>query len=37
MTTIAIVTGGADGIGWATSQRLAEDGARIVIADLRET
>ncbi len=33
---VAIVTGGADGIGWATSQRLAQDGARVVIADLRE-
>jgi NAD(P)-dependent dehydrogenase (short-subunit alcohol dehydrogenase family) len=34
--TIALVTGGADGIGWATAQRLAADGARVVIADLRE-
>ncbi|MEY8877774.1 MAG: SDR family NAD(P)-dependent oxidoreductase [Leptothrix sp. (in: b-proteobacteria)] len=34
--TVAIVTGGADGIGWATAQRLAADGRRVVIADLRE-
>ena len=32
---IAIVTGGADGIGWATAQRLAADGAQVVIADLQ--
>jgi NAD(P)-dependent dehydrogenase (short-subunit alcohol dehydrogenase family) len=34
--TVAIVTGGADGIGWATAHRLAADGATVVIADLRE-
>jgi NAD(P)-dependent dehydrogenase (short-subunit alcohol dehydrogenase family) len=34
--TVAIVTGGADGIGWATAQRLAAEGRRVVIADLRE-
>jgi NAD(P)-dependent dehydrogenase (short-subunit alcohol dehydrogenase family) len=34
---IAIVTGGASGIGWATAQRLAQEpDARVVIADLRE-
>ena len=33
---IAIVTGAADGIGWATAQRLATGGARVVVADLRE-
>lgn len=32
---VAIVTGGADGIGLATAQRLATDGCRVVIADLR--
>lgn len=30
----AIVTGGASGIGLAIAQRLAKDGARVVIADL---
>jgi len=33
--TIAIVTGAADGIGWATAQRLAAGHARVVLADLR--
>ena len=32
---VAIVTGGADGIGWATAQRLARDYKHVVIADLR--
>ena len=31
---VAIVTGGAQGIGGATSRRLAESGARILIADM---
>lgn len=31
----AIVTGGADGIGWATAQALAAAGYRVAIADLR--
>jgi NAD(P)-dependent dehydrogenase (short-subunit alcohol dehydrogenase family) len=34
---IAIVTGAASGIGWATAQRLAADGLRIAIADLDGT
>jgi NAD(P)-dependent dehydrogenase (short-subunit alcohol dehydrogenase family) len=31
---VAIVTGGAMGIGGATSSRLAEDGAKVLIADI---
>ena len=31
---VAIVTGGAQGIGGATSRRLAESGASILIADM---
>jgi NAD(P)-dependent dehydrogenase (short-subunit alcohol dehydrogenase family) len=31
---IAIVTGGATGIGGATTRRLAEEGARVLIADI---
>src|SRR5215469_8812457 len=31
---VAIVTGGAQGIGGATARRLAEDGARVLVADL---
>jgi NAD(P)-dependent dehydrogenase (short-subunit alcohol dehydrogenase family) len=33
--SVAIVTGAADGIGWATAQRLAGDFEHVVIADLR--
>jgi NAD(P)-dependent dehydrogenase (short-subunit alcohol dehydrogenase family) len=33
---VAIVTGGADGIGWATAQRLAQGGLRLALLDLRE-
>ncbi|HTW27151.1 MAG TPA: SDR family oxidoreductase [Acetobacteraceae bacterium] len=33
---VALVTGGAQGIGRAIAARLAQDGARIVIADLNE-
>jgi len=32
---IALVTGAADGIGWATAQALARDGAQVVLLDLR--
>lgn len=34
---VAIVTGGASGIGLAVAKRLASEGARLVIADLDET
>ena len=33
---VAIVTGGARGIGRAIALRLAEDGAAVVVADLNE-
>jgi NAD(P)-dependent dehydrogenase (short-subunit alcohol dehydrogenase family) len=33
---VALVTGGASGIGLATARRLAAEGARVVIADLDE-
>jgi meso-butanediol dehydrogenase/(S,S)-butanediol dehydrogenase/diacetyl reductase len=33
---VAIVTGGAGGIGLATARRLGQEGARVVIADLDE-
>lgn len=33
---VAIVTGGARGLGLATARRLAQDGASVVIADVRE-
>jgi NAD(P)-dependent dehydrogenase (short-subunit alcohol dehydrogenase family) len=32
MSRVAVVTGAADGIGWATAQRLAADGLRVAIA-----
>ena len=34
--TSAIVTGGASGLGAATSRALAERGVRVVVADLQE-
>jgi gluconate 5-dehydrogenase len=33
---VAIVTGAGDGIGWATSERLADDVSHVVLVDLRE-
>ncbi|MDQ6673438.1 MAG: SDR family NAD(P)-dependent oxidoreductase, partial [Chloroflexota bacterium] len=33
---VAIVTGGAMGIGGATARRLAEDGARVLVADVED-
>ncbi len=33
---VAIVTGGASGIGAATARRLADDGAAVVVADVRD-
>lgn len=32
--SVAIVTGGAEGIGWATARRLAQDFARVAVLDL---
>ncbi len=32
-TRLAVVIGGASGIGWATAQALAADGCRVVVAD----
>ena len=33
---VAVVTGGAGGIGLATVRRLAQEGARVVVADVDE-
>ena len=34
---VAVVTGGASGIGEACATRLAADGATVVVADLNES
>ena len=34
---VAVITGGASGIGLATARRLAGEGAHVVVADLDET
>ena len=34
--TVAVVTGGASGIGYAISDRLSRAGARVVVADWDE-
>ena len=34
--SIALVTGGAQGIGYACGEAIAEDGARVVLADINE-
>lgn len=33
--SIAVITGGASGLGWATARRFAENGARIAILDMK--
>lgn len=34
MNKVAVVTGGANGIGWATAQRWAQEGYRVALLDL---
>ena len=34
--SVAVITGAADGIGWAAARRLAQDHAHVVLLDLRE-
>ena len=33
---VAVITGAASGIGYATAQRLAAEGAKVVVVDLNE-
>ncbi len=35
-TPLALVTGGAQGIGYACAEALAEDGARVILADIND-
>ena len=34
---LALITGGAQGIGYACAEAIAENGARIVLADINAT